>query len=67
MFTPNYTEQESPWAQASPITSGWKRDYNLGSGYSVKAFTGLAYDKRWAFLIDLENYHIFTWKGYERI
>lgn len=42
-----------------------ERDYNLGSGYSVKAFTGLAYDKRWAFLIDLENYHIFTWKGYE--
>ena len=39
-----------------------ERDYNLGSGYSVKAFTGLAYDKRWAFLIDLENYHIFTWK-----
>ena len=32
-----------------------ERDYNLGSGYSVKAFTGLAYDKRWAFLIDLEN------------
>ena len=31
----------------------------------MRAFTGLAYDKRWAFLIDLENYHIFTWKGYE--
>lgn len=42
-----------------------ERDYNLGSGYSVKAFTGLAYNKRWAFLLDLENYHIFTWKGYE--
>ena len=42
-----------------------ERDYNLGSGYSIKAFTGLSYDKRWAFLLDLENYHIFTWKGYE--
>lgn len=42
-----------------------ERDYNLGSGYSVKAFTGLAYNKRWAFLLDLENYHIFTWKGYD--
>ena len=42
-----------------------ERDYNLGSGYSVKAFTGMSYDKRWAFLLDFENYHIFTWKGYE--
>ena len=42
-----------------------ERDYNLGSGYSIKAFTGLAYNKHWAFLIDFENYHIFTWKGYE--
>lgn len=41
-----------------------ERDYNLGSGYSFKAFSGLAYDKRWAFLLNLENYHLFTWKGY---
>lgn len=41
-----------------------ERDYNLGSGYSVKAFTGLTYNKRWSFLLNLENYHIFTWKGY---
>lgn len=42
-----------------------ERDYNLGSGYSVKAFTGLTYNKRWGLLLDLENYHIFTWKGYD--
>lgn len=42
-----------------------ERDYNLGSGYSIKGFTGLTYDKRWSFLLNLENYHIFTWKGYD--
>lgn len=42
-----------------------ERDYNLGSGYSVKAFTGLTYKQRWHFLLNLENYHIFTWKGYD--
>lgn len=40
------------------------RDYNMGSGYSVKGFSGLTYNKRWSFLLNLENYHIFTWKGY---
>lgn len=42
-----------------------ERDYNLGSGYSIKAFTGLTYKKHWNFLLNLENYHIFTWKGYD--
>ncbi len=42
-----------------------ERDYNLGSGYSVKAFAGLTYRKHWSFLINTENYHIFTWKGYD--
>lgn len=41
------------------------RDYNLGSGYSAKASAGLVYNKRLAFLLNLENYHIFTWKGYD--
>lgn len=41
------------------------RDYNMGSGYSVKGFTGLTYNKRWSFLLNSENYHIFTWKGYD--
>ena len=42
-----------------------ERDYNLGSGYSAKAYTGLAYNKKVGLLIDIENYHIFTWKGYD--
>ena len=41
------------------------RDYNMGSGYSLKFSSGLTYLKRWSFLLDLENYHIFTWKGYD--
>lgn len=41
------------------------RDYNLGSGYSAKATAGLIYDKRLVFLLNLENYHIFTWKGFD--
>ncbi|MCC8154187.1 MAG: hypothetical protein LIP01_08220 [Tannerellaceae bacterium] len=42
-----------------------ERDYNLGSGYSAKTFTGVTYNKQWSFLLNLENYHIFTWKGYD--
>ncbi len=41
-----------------------ERDYNLGSGYSTKAGAGITYNKRLSFLLNLENYHIFTWKGY---
>lgn len=42
-----------------------ERDYNLGSGYSNKAYFGLIYNKRWFFQLNTENYHIFTWKGYD--
>lgn len=42
-----------------------KRDYNLGSGYSIKGGVGWIYNRRFALLLNLENYHIFTWKGYD--
>ncbi|MDO4756378.1 MAG: DUF3943 domain-containing protein, partial [Parabacteroides sp.] len=42
-----------------------ERDYNLGSGYSTKAAAGITYKKCLSFLLNLENYHIFTWKGYD--
>lgn len=42
-----------------------ERDYNLGSGYSTKAYTGLSYKRKMGLLLDLENFHIFTWKGYD--
>lgn len=42
-----------------------ERDYNMGSGYSIKNSIGLTYKKRWSLLLNTENYHIFTWKGYD--
>lgn len=51
-------------ASASDYLKLKNRDYNMGSGYSVKSFVGLTYNKQWSFLLNLENYHIFTWKGY---
>lgn len=41
------------------------RDYNMGSGYSVKSFTILAFNKAATFLFKTDYYRIFTWKGYE--
>ena len=41
------------------------RDYNLGSGYSIKTYTGLIFRQRWGLGLQLERYHIFTWKGYD--
>lgn len=52
-------------ASVSDYYKAGERDYNMGSGYSVKMFTGLTYNKRWSFLLKSENYHIFTWKGYD--
>lgn len=52
-------------ASASDYFKIDNRDYNMGSGYSIKSFVGLTYNKHWSFLLNLENYHIFTWKGYD--
>jgi hypothetical protein len=40
-----------------------ERDYNLGSGYSVKVYTNLTYREKISYDLQTENYHIFTWKG----
>ena len=42
-----------------------ERDYNMGSGYSLKNSIGLTYKKRWSLVLSGENYHLFTWKGYD--
>lgn len=42
------------------------RDYNLGSGYSVRANGYFSLWQRLGFYLATENYHIFTWKGYEQ-
>lgn len=39
------------------------RDYNFGSGYSLKGHTALTY-KRLHVALGLEHYNLFTWKGY---
>jgi len=41
------------------------RDYNMGSGYSVKMQTLLSFRKTCTVRLIAEHYRIFTWKGYE--
>lgn len=41
------------------------RDYNMGSGYSVKAISFMEFGKVVTFQIGADYYRIFTWKGYE--
>ncbi|MDR1338850.1 MAG: DUF3943 domain-containing protein [Prevotellaceae bacterium] len=41
-----------------------KRDYNLGSGFSSKISAGLL-GRRAGFNIKVEDYRLYTWKGYE--
>ena len=40
------------------------RDYNMGSGYSVKASSLMEFGKIASFSIGADYYRIFTWKGY---
>lgn len=42
------------------------RDYNMGSGYSVKASSLLEFGRVGYFTIGADYYRIFTWKGYEK-
>lgn len=41
------------------------RNYNLGSGYSVKSQTHLEFGHKGLFSLGFQHYRIFTWKGYE--
>ncbi len=41
------------------------RDYNMGSGYSVKASSLLEFGKVGSLTMSADYYRIFTWKGYE--
>lgn len=40
------------------------RNYNMGSGYSLKFQSKLEFSKTSSFFVGVENYSIFTWKGY---
>ncbi len=41
------------------------RDYNMGSGFSVKTETHLELRHFGRFILDAQYYRIFTWKGYQ--
>ena len=41
------------------------RNYNLGSGYSLKTTTALDFGHRGLFSFTFQHYRLFTWKGYE--
>lgn len=41
------------------------RDYNMGSGFSFKTNTLLAFPHIGVFALNIDYYRIFTWKGYE--
>ncbi len=40
------------------------RNYNMGSGYSLKNNTILDFNKYGMFALNVNLYHIFSWKGY---
>lgn len=42
------------------------RDYNMGSGFSVKANTLVAFERYGRFVLNVDYYKIYTWKGYEQ-
>lgn len=42
----------------------YNRDYNLGSGYSLKFINEMNYGS-WNFRFGVEFYSLYTWKGYE--
>ena len=41
------------------------RDYNMGSGFSIKTKTHLEFRNFGRFIVKGNYYRIFTWKGYE--
>ncbi len=41
------------------------RDYNMGSGFSIKTKTHMEFRDFGRFILHTEYYRIFTWKGYE--
>lgn len=42
------------------------RDYNMGSGYSIKMNTLMEFPRMGRFVFNFEYYRVFTWKGYEQ-
>ena len=42
-----------------------ERDYNMGSGFSIKSKTQLDFGKFGRFVLNAKYFHLYTWKGYE--
>ena len=42
-----------------------ERDYNMGSGFSIKSCTKLDFGKLGRFVLNAKYFRIYTWKGYE--
>ncbi len=42
------------------------RDYNMGSGFSIKTKTHLEMNNFGRFILHAKYFHLFTWKGYEQ-
>ena len=42
-----------------------ERDYNMGSGFSIKSKTQLDFGKLGRFVLNAKYFRIYTWKGYE--
>ncbi len=42
-----------------------ERDYNMGSGFSVKSKTHIEFGKFGRLIMHAKYFHLFTWKGYE--
>ena len=42
-----------------------ERDYNMGSGFSIKSKTQLDFGRFGRFILNAKYFRIFTWKGYE--
>jgi hypothetical protein len=41
------------------------RDYNLGSGLSIKSYTNIDFGKYGNFELYIHDYHLYTWRGYK--
>ena len=42
-----------------------ERDYNMGSGFSIKSKTQLDFGKFGRFVLNAKYFRLYTWKGYE--
>ena len=42
-----------------------ERDYNMGSGFSIKSKTQLDFGRYGRFLLNVKYFRLWTWKGYE--